>query len=435
MKKPHVIIVHSHDIGQHISPYGIETVDTPNFERLAQNGVVFDNSFCTSPGCSPSRAALFTGNYSHTAGTMGLTHGYFGWKLYDDQVHMAQLMSHNGYKTRLCGVFHEHDIHDVERLGYEETSFERSAPEVATAAAQYIKEHANDAIPFFMSVGFFEPHRPFDCRGSKPDDSKGVYIPPYIPQETDEEKAAAYEEFAGLQGSIKQADQGLGIVMDAIENNGIKDSVVLIYTADHGIAMPRAKCTLYDPGIEVPTMIQAPCWGVEPGSRKEGLVSTVDYYAMLTEGLGLSSSHEVEGVSFFDYLTGKSGPHRNAIYAEKNFHTDYDPIRCIRTEKYKLIINFDHNVLYDCPSDIAKGKIYQTSIEKYLGHRKGVELYDLSADPWEQNNVAEEPTYKEILNDLRTRLHAWMKETHDPLLDGPIASNYYKKQIAALTAD
>jgi len=105
--RPNVVVYISHDTGQHIGPYGIRTVHTPNADRLAAEGALFTHSFCTAPQCSPSRAGLFTGRHPHAVGVMGLTDVAFGWTLSGDEIHLARHLGRLGYETALFGLAHE----------------------------------------------------------------------------------------------------------------------------------------------------------------------------------------------------------------------------------------------------------------------------------------------------------------------------------------
>ncbi|MDD3925460.1 MAG: sulfatase [bacterium] len=430
--KANLIIINCHDIGQHISPYGVDTVNTPGMQQMAEEGVTFTNSFCTSPGCSPSRAAIFTGRYPHSTGVLGLTHSLFLWHLNDDEVHLAQFLGANGYHTALCGGFHED--RDAARCGYEEIVHGSyvSAHEAATAAEEYLVGRRSGKEPFYLCVGLFEPHRSFGATGAAPYDEKGVYIPGYIPQDDEAQKAAAYREFAALQGAINYADNAVERILQAVRANGFENNTVIIFTGDHGIAMPRAKCTLYDPGIEVPFIVKAPCWGLEAGTRLNGFVSNVDYFPTIVEGLGLEIPARVEGKSCFSYLRGEGNRERNEIFAEKTYHRNYDPIRCVRSDRYKYIVNFEFNLVYDAPTDIIRGDIYRAAPLFYTQHRPMFELYDLDEDPWELDNLAGKSGYEQVEGDLKGRLFRWMRETDDPLLKGPVSSIYYEEAIASV---
>ncbi|OGV38926.1 MAG: hypothetical protein A2X48_02045 [Lentisphaerae bacterium GWF2_49_21] len=431
--RPNLLIINCHDLGQHISPYGVKTVNTPALEEMAGNGVVFSKSFCTSPGCSPSRAAIFTGRYPHATGVHGLTHGLFKWKMNRNEVHLAQMMSRSGYDTSLVGGFHEHSRDDMKRLGYKVYGNGGYMPglETASLAADYLKAAKSAKKPFYLCVGFFEPHRPYNWHGIKPDSSKGVYIPGYIPNKTKEEKNVARKEFADLQGSIRRMDESVGKILCELRKSGLYENTAVMFMTDHGIAMPRAKCTIYDPGIETALIVQAPCWGVGEGKKLEGLVSNVDYVPTILEACGIRTTSAVQGKSFLSYMRGGK-EHRDRIFAEKSYHRIYDPMRCIRTKKYKLIANFEYNTTCEIPSDIADSRFYAHHAAYYASHRKEFELYDLENDRWEQNNLFGDKKYAGIEKKLRAELFRWMKETGDPLLKGPIESIYFRDMLTKM---
>ena len=444
MKHKNILLIIAHDLGQHIGPYGVETVHTPNLDRMAAQGTLFERNYCVSPGCSPSRAGIMTGRYPHSNGVMGLTHADFLWRLNEGEKHLAQLLKDQGYDTCLLGNWHENNR--IDNVGYQTTVFRDgehlslrsdmnqnewhpTAFDLAERADFYLEQQKNRDKPFFLYAGIFEPHRPFDFKGCTPDTEKGVWIPPYIPQETPEQVAAAEQEFGGIQGCIRRMDEAIGKLLDSLEEKGLKEDTLVLFTSDHGIAMPRAKSTLYNPGIETPLML----WGggVPENTRRDCLISNVDYFPTMLEWAGIPVPENVQGKSFFQCLENGSYQPNEAIFAEKTYHRDYDPIRCIRTEKYKYIINFELNVAYDAPSDIQQGAIYRTSVEKYMPLRPRIELYDLDADPWEQENLAEDPAHQPLKQELHQKLIVWMKETDDPLLKGPVQSIYNREVLEA----
>jgi N-sulfoglucosamine sulfohydrolase len=421
--QPNIVLITCHDLGQHLGCYGHSTVDSPALDRLASEGVLFQKNFCTAPQCSPSRAALHTGRHAHSAGMLGLAHRPFGWRLNDDELHMAHMFRAAGYETALLGVQHLTSTRDVASLGYEHYDSVNPvvpAPELAVKVAEFLQTRSADK-PFYLEVGFFEPHRPYDWGGAEPDHSGGTEIPAYL-----EDSPAAREEFAELQGAIKQLDDAIAHIIDALEQGSLEENTWVIFAADHGLAMPRAKCTLYDPGIEAALIMRWP-EGIKGGQNVDVMTSHVDVLPTLLEGLGLSIPDNLHGRSLWPLLQGDTYEPRDAIFAEKTYHTAYEPMRAIRTPTHKLIVNLEVDTLVNVPDDIREGRIYPTMINQTTGQRSEVELYDLEHDPLEMANIAAQPEVQELRSQLMVRLLGWMRATDDPLLSGMPASPYYRR--------
>lgn len=426
---PSVLFFTCHDLGQHLGCYGQATVTSPALDALAADGVRFAHSFCTAPQCSPSRASLHTGRYPHSAGVMGLAHPPFGWRLDPRERHVAQLLSAEGYTTTLVGMQHLVEHGAEHELGYERVLPVAPAYDEADAAVGVLRELAQQRHrPFYLEVGFEEPHRPYDFGGAQPDTSRGVAIPPYLPDVPE-----SRQDLAAFQGAIRQMDQAVGRILHALDDLDIADQTCVVFATDHGAAMPRAKCTLYDPGIEVALLWRWPA-ALPPGRVVSEMVSNVDVTPSLLEALGLPVSASVQGRSFWPLLSG-SGPAyvpRSEIFAEKTFHTYYEPMRAMRTLEHKLIVNFEVSTAVDVPADVRQSPIYPLTLSEFGAVRPPVELYDLQADPWEQRNLADRPELATIQADLRRRLLRWMEQTDDPLLRGPVASPYYADALTRL---
>jgi hypothetical protein len=148
--------------------------------------------------------------------------------------------------------------------------------------------------------------------------------------------------------------------------------------------------------------------------------------------LNLPLPENLQGRSFRGLLTGDSYAPRSEIFAEKTFHTAYEPMRAIRTATHKLIANFEIGLAYDVPADVMQSPIYPLLVPELARVRDHIELYDLTVDPWERANHAGTPELAEIERDLLARLHAWMLETGDPLLDGPIPSPFFRESRSRL---
>jgi len=317
----------------------------------------------------------------------------------------------------------------AEELGYERVLPVAPAGDEAAQAGQLLRELSARDRPFYLEVGFEEPHRPYGFGGAQPDVTRGVAVPGYLPDAPE-----SRQDMAAFQGAIRQMDAGVGRILSALDELGVADTTCVIFATDHGAAMPRAKCTLYDPGIEVALLWRWPSAGLGGGRVVSEMVSNVDVTPSLLEGLGLPLPPPMQGRSIWPLLTGRAYAPRSEIFAEKTFHTYYEPMRAVRTLDHKLIVNFEVSTTVDVPTDIRSSPIYPLMLSEFGGVRPPVEFYDLQADPWEHKNLADRAEVAAIQADLRRRLLRWMEQTDDPLLHGPVASPYYADALARLRA-
>jgi arylsulfatase A-like enzyme len=424
-QRPHVVCLTCHDLGRHLGCYGVPGVRTPTLDALAAEGVRFASHFCTSPGCSPSRAAIATGRYPHANGVLGLAHAHFGWELAAGERHVASLLGEAGYYPVLFGL--QHVTYHVESLGFREVHPERPADAVAASLERFLAAWSG-SDPLYLEINFFEPHRPFDFGGVTPDTEQGVFVPAYLP---DNEEARG--EFALMQGAIRKVDQAVARIQEALRKRGLLEETLVVFTADHGIAFPRSKGTLYDAGIETALLMRWPAGGITGGQVLPSLVSNVDLLPTLLELAGTPVPESVQGRSFLSLLRGGAYAPREEVFAEKTFHNEYDPLRCIRTDRHKLIARLEVSNPIEPPADILASPTYRTMIEETLRPRATpFELYDLEADPLERENLSGKPETADLERDLKRRLASWMRETDDPLLKGPVASPFYYGTIGSL---
>jgi N-sulfoglucosamine sulfohydrolase len=428
---PHILFLTCHDLGRHLHCYGHETLHSPALDALAAGGVRFERAFCTSPGCSPSRAAFATGRYPHSNGVMGLAHPPFDWNLNPNELHIAQLLGSAGYETHLFG--HQHVTTSVPRLGFDHLhGFDAVTGCHEPALGATVSERVIDFLqgklpdrPLYLEINLEEPHRPYDQGGARPDDTLGVEIPGFLP-----EGPAAREEMAAFQGALRHGDAAIGHILHALDTAGLTDRTLVVFAADHGIAMPRAKCTLYDPGIEIALIMRWPGGKLTGGQSISEMVSGVDILPTILEAANVSIPGNIQGRSFLPLLRAAPYPARTEIYAEKSFHSYYDPMRAIRTNRFKYIRNFDTAFAVEVPADVQQGTIYRRHVELYVGGpHPAAELYDLDADPLERDNLSGSIDYRETESSLNALLWSWMVETADPLLQGPIPSPAYRASL------
>lgn len=429
MKPLNIVYLHAHDAGRYLQPYGYAAA-TPSLQKLAEEGMMFRQAFCGNPTCSPSRACLLTGQYAHETGMLGLAHRSFRLKNYEDT--LGQFLKRNGWHTALSGVQHlaKEPFATLDDLGYDEyldmeedesgqlkkhTGFRSKV--VAEAAEEFLsRKHEK---PFFLDVGFFPPHRmgegEFPMDGERPN-PKYVRPPAHLPN-TEETR----EDYANYLASVSTFDHYAGRVFDAIEGNGLSENTLVIATTDHGIAFPGMKCRLTDHGIGVFLIMKGPD-GFVGGKETDAMVSHLDIFPTVCEVLGLDAPERLVGTSLCPLAQNPHEEVRDEIFAEVNFHAAYEPMRAIRTPRWKYIRNCDprdHITLPNCDNGLTKGRL----CDEGWGERsiEGEELYDLTFDPTEANNLSSSEAHREVLEELRARLQSWMEDTNDPILQGQLS--------------
>tara|TARA_B100001540_G_scaffold12208_1_gene10800 strand:- start:1546 stop:2820 length:1275 start_codon:yes stop_codon:yes gene_type:complete len=412
---PNIIKIICHDIGKHLGCYGVKSVSTKAIDALAKNGILFENSYATSPGCSPSRAAIATGMYPHNNGVLGLAHAHFGWSLDKKVNHIAKHFFKNNYSSILFGL--QHVTYNEKTLGFKKIFPERPAD----AVVKNIKENIDSNLfkkPFYAEINFFEPHRPFDFGGVKPFKSKGISVPKYIPNNHDTRK-----EFASMQGAIKKMDDSVAKIIKILKRKNLYENTIILFTTDHGIPFPRAKGTLYDAGIETSLIISYPKLKIKNKKFKE-LISNIDILPTLLDFAKIKIPKIIQGKSFYPLIMNKKYNQNKHIFAEKTYHDLFDPIRCIRDKNYKLIINFDSDKIIRVPGDVMMGPTYKTMLKQMINVRDRYELYHIKTDKFERKNLAQNMKYKKIRQNLLKKIAKWMKSTKDPLLNNHIKSPF-----------
>jgi len=428
-KKPlNLVVVICHDLGQHLGCYGVPDVRSPAIDAFAASGMRFANSFCAAPQCSPSRAALWTGRFPHANGVVGLAHAGFANDLNPGERHLAQILREAGYDTHLFGA--QHEARSPERCGYEHTHAAGPSGKVARDFAAFLATREENARPLFAQIGFFEPHRPFPREDVKPLSPGEMTVPAYLPDIPE-----VREDLADLEASIASADRGLGRIVETIRASKIAGNTIVVFTADHGIAFPHAKMTLYDPGIEVALIIAGP--GIQGGAVCQELISNVDVLPTLLDLAGLPLPTNLHGRSFSGLVTDREYTPNERIFAEKTYHTYYDPMRAVRGRRWKLIANFEFAPWQETPPDYrnnAKGYVEVANALNVPGeiqYHPPFELFDLEKDPYEQHNLANDPAHQSTRDDLIRALREWMEATDDPLLDGPMEQGAYRRRMEA----
>jgi len=209
-------------------------------------------------------------------------------------------------------------------------------------------------------------------------------------------------------------------VLDAVDANGLAENTLVICTTDHGIAFPRMKGNLTDHGIGVMLILRGP-GGFTDGKVYDALVSHIDFFPTICDLLEIDYPNWLQGNSLVPLIEGEVEQIHDAIFAEVTYHAAYEPQRAVRTQNWKYIRRFDHHlgpVLPNCDDSPSKDVLIQHGWKERS--RPLEQLYDLTFDPNEASNVANDLSNALILEEMRTRLDRWMSTTDDPLLHGPV---------------
>jgi arylsulfatase A-like enzyme len=225
---------------------------------------------------------------------------------------------------------------------------------------------------------------------------------------------------ASYKASARSLDQGVGAVLNALDEQDIADDTLVILTTDHGLAFPGAKATLTDRGIGVLLIMRGP-GGFHGGRVSEALVSQIDLYPTICELVGIDPPDFLQGRSLLPVMRRETDEVNDAIFAELTYHAAYEPQRAIRTKRWKYIRRFGDR---DLPvlANVDDGPTKDLFIRNGWADRPlpREELHDLLFDPSEAHNLADEPAHAGVLAEMQERLEAWMRDTADPLLDGDV---------------
>ena len=439
---PNIVVIVSDDHGREaLGCYGNPVIETPNLDRMAEEGVRFPNSFCTTSSCAASRSVILTGLHNHANGTYGHTHGRHHFACFDEVVTLPAMLNAGGYRTGRVGKQH----YAPESLfpfqwGYPVSEFGRDDVRMAESCRGFIRGEE----PFFLYWCSKNPHRggvrqDHPCRPNRfgnptesfPGDAERPYsedevvVPPFLP-DTPEVRA----EIAQYYQSISRLDRGVGRLMDVLEEEGKSDNTVVIYISDNGAAFPESKTTLYEPGMCLPCLVRSPLHR-NRGTTCDGLITWADITPTVLDFAGLYHKPEdFHGRSFKDIIDEESPPDwRDEIYAAHSFHeiTNYYPMRVIRTKRCKFIWNIAWKLDYSFASDLWSSASWQgalrdglaafgaRTVEAYV-HRPRFELYDLQADPNEIENLADRPENAERVASFCDKLKRFQEATDDPWL-------------------
>ncbi len=404
--RPNILWLIADDMSPDVGCYGRASIRTPNLDRLATQGVRFTKMFVNVASCTASRNSFTSGRYpkSMDCGDMAIA--------LDEGVSLLPTMLRPaGYFSGNVGKFHLD--------AYGPTKHAASQYDVMHNRLEdwrkFLDERPKDR-PFFLAVGFHDPHRPY---GDAPNvhSPADVFVPPYLVDDPAirAELVQYYDEIARLDGVVGQ-------IMGRLERDGLSDNTIVVFFADHAFPFLRGKTQVYDSGTHIPFIVRWP--GKAPaGGVHEGLQELVNLVPTLCEAAGVKTPEAVHGVSFMPALRDPASPGRPMIFQERNWHGTDDHVRAVRTDRYRYLINAYPDEPMAHPTDLLRGPTFEAMRRRYDAgelepHRAALfraprpaqELYDLQADPHELNNLANDPALASVKDRLREALEAHEKK-------------------------
>jgi N-sulfoglucosamine sulfohydrolase len=408
--RPNVVVLVTDDLGwRDTGPYGNKAIRTPNIDRLARSGSRVDRAFGTSPQCSPSRISMLTGKYPHATGTEDLH-----MPLPETERILPSYLQAQGYFTGHMAKTHYGPA--------AERQFQWYSPETAAALPEFLD--AAGARPFFLWVGFHEPHRPYrhDAAGDAHAPAS-VKVPPHL-ADTPETRA----DLALYYDAIARSDRAIGVMLAELERRKLRDNTLVVFLSDNGAPFPREKGTLYDSGTRTPLILSWPRVVPAGAVHQRGLVSTLDLAPTILDLAGAPPPKGMQGRSFRELLTAPASyAGRDYVFSERNWHDCDEHQRAVRSGRFKLIRTDAYTELPLCtaadigasPSFLAlralayAGRLSAAQRPLFQAPRPRLELYDLSADPWELHNLAGDPAYAKEVRELAGVLQEWIEQSGD----------------------
>ncbi|HRF86969.1 MAG TPA: sulfatase [Pseudomonadales bacterium] len=457
LERPNFLLVITDDQSwKHTSFAGYPAVSTPNFDRLASEGVYFRNAYASAPTCTASRSAILTGQHFWRLGSAGQLWGEFPSSLTTYQ----QILEKNGYKIGYTGkgwgpgkallgnpagpAYNQ--IRSNARPEY--TQFD-----MLNNFKQFLDEKKPDQ-PFSFWISPTEPHREFQTGiGAKSGEIKldKIIVPPFLP-----DVPTVRNDIADYLYEIQYFDKQLGDILQLLESRGELDNTVIVYTSDNGMPFPRSKSTNYEYGTHEPFAVR---WGDAVTEHRDitDFISLTDIAPTFLDLAGITPPAAMTGRSFrkqlFAEKSGRIDKNRDSAFSGFERHIGGArlerrgyPSRAIHADKFLYIANLapDRWPAGRPPNlaDIDDGSPSKVTIadraqyEKFwrlaADKRPAEELYAIDRDPYQLNNLANNPEFKAIKESLKQRLQQEMQQTGDPWAAGKGADfddyTYYGKE-------
>ncbi|KAF4980481.1 hypothetical protein FZEAL_3526 [Fusarium zealandicum] len=440
-----ILLLIADDLGREmISCYGSKSSQTPHLDDLAASGSRFDMAFASTASCSGSRTTVYTGLHTHENGSYGLVGQPNGFQTFENIETAPEVFNKIGYKTGILGKVHVSPVSKYPWQTIQEDE-SRDTAKVADKAEAFFEAAKGEDKSFFLTIGYIDPHRVLATRAGfgnvegnydarlddrifTPDE---VEIPQFL-----QDLPEVRQELAEYHRSINRLDQGVGLVLQALERSGLAGDTLVLFLSDNGPPFVNSKTTLYDAGVRLPFLLRVP--GRDAGIVNSNMVSYIDILPTFLDWAGQTDLQPPDGsvgprrgrsvLPIADSKTVQNG--WDHVFGSHTFHeiTNFWPTRYMRTRRYKyhrnvcwkldfpfamdLYASLSFEGIRNSGTETKPAKIGKRALKSYIC-RPPEELYDLEEDPDEIHNLAGKAEHQQRLLEMRAALEAWQKETKD----------------------
>lgn len=398
-----------------VSCYGGVNVETPHIDSIAAEGILMTRCFQASAMCSPTRHNIYTGLYPVKSGA------YPNHTLAKDGTKsVVHYLGELGYRVALTGKRHiqPESVFPFDYLN------EKGGPDLQALEKFWLEDSDQPTCAF---ICFNEPHAPWTKGDASVFSPDKLVLPPYFV-----DTAETRRQLVNYYAEVQDLDRSVGKVIELMDKLDMRENTLLVFTSEQGMAMPFAKWTCYESGLQSAFVARWP-EKIKPGSVSDAMIEYVDILPTFIEVGGGDPVDVLEGESFLSVLLGESQHHKDYAFALQTTRgvsngSEHYGIRSIRSHRYKYLINLTPETRFQNNLTENKGgwtafwgtwveaaktdRFAKETITRYQW-RPAEELYDLENDPYEFNNLAGESHLVEEQSELRRRLLDWMDQQGD----------------------
>lgn len=443
--KPNIVLILADDMGPHLSMLKTPGIQTPNIDKLAQQGITFEHAFSASGSCAPSRTAILTGMWPHSNGTWRNVHSpqldmpdeeftetgsiQDSVGIHDSVQTLPAILKDNGYYTAITQKFH---LSPAWRFPFDGRDPVQSSPNSFRSAINRFAKESGER-PFYIAANIAAPHRAYqkhleDNPQQQLPDPDQIQLPPHMPR-----IAGVIEDMQRYYACVEIVDACVAAILETLEEQGELDDTLVIFTSDQGPPIHYAKASAYPAATQIPLIISKPQF--ESGRRSSIPVSQIDLAPTILDLCGIARPSSMQGESILPILKGQKLEGREVVFAEHNSHgpnpREHFPQRVVTDGEWYYILNLNPTKPQLLPKDLIGypkwgNTAYQAIVDNkddfpfqawflslFDTARPREQLYNIDLDPWGMQDLASHPATQDVLIHFRALMKDWREKTND----------------------